>query len=436
MILRFPFSHRSGKKATAMPDEKLSVPAGKTLAATVVRCAVWLLVAGLLDATRYLPDQSHHWARWGTAVSAAELLALFACIPATVNFILAITLWRISARGKPAVEAAMLGRIYGLCGILATVALGCHAMGYLEGMAAFLAMFGGMLLGWSLQAPVSGAAAWLLVCLKRPFRPGDRVQFPNLELTGDIKAIDMMYTVLDQVGGSVGSEEAVGRYILVPNAMLFSQVVINYTVLQNAPFILDEVVVRITYDSNWKDAEELLLKAARRVTDDIIRATGVEPYIRSDLDDYGVLMRLRYNTRVKRRAEVSYLIHKVVFEEIQRNPNVDIAIPYVYSYRNMSEGTRSTQPPPMPESVVNLDIAKIRFGEQPISDEAVDDLVLKVQRHGLLQPIMVMKRPDADHYDIVAGHLRLAACQRLGWKEVPAIIHAVAEPVEDTSEGD
>ncbi len=116
-------------------------------------------------------------------------------------------------------------------------------------------MFGGMLLGWSLQAPVSGFAAWMLVCVKRPFRPGDRIQFPNLGLTGDVKEIGAMYVVLDQVGGTVGSEEAVGRYILVPNAMLFSQVVINFTVPQEAAYMLDEVVVRITYDSDMQEAE-------------------------------------------------------------------------------------------------------------------------------------------------------------------------------------
>ena len=41
------------------------------------------------------------------------------------------------------------------------------------------AAFLGMVLGWSLQAPVTGMAAWLLVILKRPFRIGDRVIIKN-----------------------------------------------------------------------------------------------------------------------------------------------------------------------------------------------------------------------------------------------------------------
>ena len=68
----------------------------------------------------------------------------------------------------------------------------------------------------------------------------------------------------------MGSEEAVGRNILIPNAMLFSQVAINYTVTQESAFMLDEVVARITFDSNWEKAEQILKNAAHEITADII----------------------------------------------------------------------------------------------------------------------------------------------------------------------
>ena len=76
--------------------------------------------------------------------------------------------------------------------------------------------------------------------------------------------------------------------------MLFEQVVINYATAHEAPYILDEIIVRITYDSKWDVAETILINAASRVTKDVIQATGVTPYIRSELYDYGVYMQLRY----------------------------------------------------------------------------------------------------------------------------------------------
>lgn len=204
--------------------------------------------------------------------------------------------------------------------------------------------FGGMFLGWSLQQPVSGFAAWLIVTVKRPFRIGDRVQLPSHNLVGDIVDVGLMYTVLNQVGGSVGSEEPVGRNILIPNAMLFGNLIINYTppIEEEKPssvsgkerkvtYILDEVVVRLTYDSNWEAAEDILLDAAREVTSDIIKETGQDAYIRSDMYDYGVWLRLRYLTSAVERPRTRYEIEKRIFKEFQENGKVDFAIPYVYS---------------------------------------------------------------------------------------------------------
>ncbi|MCC6442717.1 MAG: mechanosensitive ion channel family protein [Armatimonadetes bacterium] len=110
----------------------------------------------------------------------------------------------------------MLGRIFRLVGGMAVLITVAYGLGQAKSFGQFFALFGGMILGWSFQAPVSGFAAWILVSVKRPFRPGDRVQFPNLRLTGDVHDIGPMYAMLDQVGGTIGSEEAVGRYILMP----------------------------------------------------------------------------------------------------------------------------------------------------------------------------------------------------------------------------
>jgi len=206
--------------------------------------------------------------------------------------------------------------------------------------------FVGMFLGWSLQQPVSGFAAWLLITLKRPFRVGDRVQLPSYGLVGDVMDVSPMYTVLNQVGGAVGSEEAVGRHVLIPNAMLFTSLVINYTpkwekMPPPAPLqqefsahILDEVVVRITFDSDWDEAERILLSAASGVTADIIKATGQEPYIRSEMSEYyGVVMRLRYMTLATDRPRVTHEICKRIFQDVRSNDKVDLAIPYIYSYK-------------------------------------------------------------------------------------------------------
>ena len=269
-------------------------------------------------------------------MSTMAFVGLMAGIWVLAPLLTLVTMSTLGRHGRrPDVEATMIGRLYRMVSIVIMILAVAYGYGRLGTFGTLFSLFGGMVLGWSLQAPVSGFAAWLLVSIKRPFRPGDRIQFPNLGLTGDVKDIGPMYIVLDQVGGTVGSEEAVGRYILVPNALLFSQVVINFTVRQEAAFMLDEIVVRITYDSDMDAAERILLDAAGEVTHDIITATKVQPYIRSDLYDYGVYLRLRYQTQVQDRARIAYELNKLIVRAIQKTPEVDVAIPYVYSFRTV-----------------------------------------------------------------------------------------------------
>ncbi|MEM2930283.1 MAG: mechanosensitive ion channel family protein [Thermoproteota archaeon] len=205
-----------------------------------------------------------------------------------------------------------------------------------------LGAFGGMFLGWSLQQPVTGLAAWFLINIRRPFKVGDRIFLPAWGLIGDVLDVGMMYTTLNQVGGTIGSEEPSGRRILIPNAILFSNVIINYTseIKTTQPYILDEVVVRITYDSDWEEAERIMKKVAVEVTEDIIKETGMEPYVRSDFYDYGVYLRLRYMTLAIDRPRIAHEINKRIFQEFQSNEKVDFAIPFVYSYKKGEKAFR------------------------------------------------------------------------------------------------
>ena len=386
---------------------------------SLLRLAIWLAAAAALLAVNYFlaPTQ-----RLPGGLSWLSLLGWVALVLAAADLSLLATQVVFRRRNRPLAEAAMVGRLYRLGAFIAIILVVVYGFGAIGSVGSFFALFGGMLLGWSLQAPVSGFAAWMLVSLKRPFRPGDRIQFPNLGMVGDVKEIGAMYTVLDQVGGTIGSEEAVGRFILVPNALLFSQVVINYTVLQDSPYMLDEVVIRITYDSDWNKAESILLHAAVDITGEIIAATGVKPYIRSENYDYGVYMRLRYQTRVRNRAEIAYKINKRTFEDIQRSPTVDMAIPYVYSFRAATENRPEILPRDKDGYAIQ-DVAIDAIHDDSVLDPQDVELVAKsIAAQGLLQPIVVVQRPGEHRFDILAGHVRFHACRHLGWKTIAAVI--------------
>jgi len=202
--------------------------------------------------------------------------------------------------------------------------------------------FFGMILGWSLQAPVTGIAAWLMIVLKRPFKIGDRVIIAGL--MGDVTQITLTHVVLNQVGGTVGGEERSGRGILIPTAILFSQVIYNYTFDQK--YVLDEVCVRVTFESDWELAKKIGLDAARVATPDIIAETKQQPYIRCEFIDAGMYMRIRYQTEPPRRQETSSNITEHILREFGKNSDkVKFCYPHsVVSYK--PEEPLSTQEHP------------------------------------------------------------------------------------------
>lgn len=195
--------------------------------------------------------------------------------------------------------------------------------------------FLGMVLGWSLQAPVTGIAAWLMLILKRPFKIGDRVIIAGI--TGDVMDITLTHVILNQVGGTVSSEERSGRGILIPNAILFGQTITNYTLEEE--HILVEVPVRITFQSDWAEAERILVSAAQEVTADVIQETKEEPFIRAELFDAGVMMRLRYKTRPVDRAKSLSEIVKIIFHEFAKSDTVEFCYAHsevIYSWKDQS----------------------------------------------------------------------------------------------------
>src|SRR5699024_12655678 len=56
-----------------------------------------------------------------------------------------------------------------------------------------------------------------------------------------------------------------------------------------------------------------------------------------------------------------------------------------------------------------------------IDDEKIEELAQTLQTHGIIQPIVVRKK-EADIYEVIAGERRLRAAKLLGWEKISAIV--------------
>ena len=177
------------------------------------------------------------------------------------------------------------------------------------------------LMGWGIRNPIMNLAAWLLIILQKPYRIGDRVILGTT--IGDVRDISITYTQLDQVGGTIGGEEKSGRSVLIPNQHLFRWNVINYT--RDEKYILDEIIIRLTYRSDITRAEQIMCQQAAEVTAEICQETGEAPYVRFEFIPSGVVGKLRYRVPAVKRQSTSTLIVERISKAFRHEAQIEFA---------------------------------------------------------------------------------------------------------------
>ena len=89
--------------------------------------------------------------------------------------------------------------------------------------------------------------------------------------------------------------------------------------------------------------------------------------------------------------------------------------------------------------VRDIKMADIRLSEFNIrkdlnagtEDTGLEDLAESIKDKGLLNPLIVRKLEDGT-YELIAGQRRFLACQKLGWKTIPAIIRDISNDTDAT----
>jgi len=182
--------------------------------------------------------------------------------------------------------------------------------------------------GWALQKPISGVVAWLIIISRRPFHIGDRVIISKIK--GDINNITMTHIFLNEVGGTIEGEESSGRTVMIPTSIIFEQEIINYT--ERDDYILDEVKIAVTYESNRRKAEGIAMKSVENIMkpiwEDFPKRITKEPHIRLMFRDSGIEITVRYYTITTRRNAIATDIRGEIYDRITEADDVQFAYPH------------------------------------------------------------------------------------------------------------
>lgn len=200
----------------------------------------------------------------------------------------------------------------------------------------------GAALAFALQKPLLNVAGWVFITYDRMFRIGHRVNMGGVK--GYVIDIRVMSTELMEIGEWMKGEDFTGRQVLVPNGVIFDQPLYNYT--RDAPYIWDEVVNLVTYESDVEAAKEYMLESAREVVGHLMtqfyekyrRNLAIhdldefllkEPKLRMALSDSGVNVSVLYWCPVEYRRVVRSQIVERVWKRFMEDSRVGIAYPHM-----------------------------------------------------------------------------------------------------------
>ncbi len=197
-----------------------------------------------------------------------------------------------------------------------------------------------------LGQPVLNVFGWVLIIFRKPFVLGDRISinYGEYKVEGDVVDITLFYTFIRESGAWLKGEEHTGRMITVPNAVLLSTPMFNFT--RADPRVWDRIMVVITFDSDHNKAKKILLRAAWKAMkkykcadvdafNDHFELRDLKthilkgPEIEFEIEKNGVSLELLYLVHSRERGLVKSTITEFMLNDFSKNKKITFAYPHI-----------------------------------------------------------------------------------------------------------
>jgi small-conductance mechanosensitive channel len=189
----------------------------------------------------------------------------------------------------------------------------------------------------ALQDLFKNFAGGIVIFTTGIYEIGNRIEIDGN--CGDIIDVSILYTTILEIRGWVSGDQATGRITSVPNGLVLSSVINNYT--KDHHFLWDEISIPVTYESDWKSAVRIMTEIATRETLEsaseakkslvgleekyYLPERPTDPNVFITLTDNWIMLRLRYVIEVRERRAVHSRLSDLILREIERTPSITIA---------------------------------------------------------------------------------------------------------------
>ncbi len=191
-----------------------------------------------------------------------------------------------------------------------------------QGVSVFL----GVLFSLGSTSAIANVVAGIVLTYMRPFRIGDRVKIADT--IGDIREKNLLVTRVRTIKNVD---------ITIPNAMVLSSHIINFSSSAKNPGLILHTGVTIGYDVPWKTVHELLIAAAD-ATSNIQKEP--KPYVlQTSLDDFYVSYELNaYTNEPNTMARIYSELHQNIQNKFNE-AGVEILSPHYAAVRDGNQVT-------------------------------------------------------------------------------------------------
>jgi len=233
-----------------------------------------------------------------------------------------------------------LGYIFSTIGIL-TISLV-----WIEGMQ-YAATYLGLVsagIAIALKDPITDMVAWIFILWRKPFEVGDRIEIGSY--AGDVVDQRIFLFSMMEIGNWVDADQSTGRILHIPNGMIFTNPVANFT--HGPKFIWNEIPVLITFESDWEKAKGILQEIAdtHDISQDgnaakefeaasrkfLLKYSKLTPIVYTNVLDSGVLLTIRYLCRPRRRRGSAQVLWEDILRAFAKHPDIDLAYPTTRFY--------------------------------------------------------------------------------------------------------
>lgn len=191
-----------------------------------------------------------------------------------------------------------------------------------------VSLFLGVLVSFGSSSAIANIVAGVVLTYTRAFNVGDRVRIG--ETTGDVIAKSLLVTRIRTIKNID---------VTVPNAMVLSSHVLNYTAMAAESGIILHTGVTIGYDAPWRQVHQLLIDAAKATEG--INAEPAPFVLQTSLDDFYVSYQLNaYTSHAKGMARIYSELHANI-QDAFNAAGVEIMSPH---YKALRDGNQVTVP--------------------------------------------------------------------------------------------